>query len=181
MELTKEIINLCASILIFLGSMIALISSIGLVKFQDVFLRSHASTKSSTLSVLLTLVGVLIFFTNEQSFFSVRLLLSIVFINLTSPVGMHLVARAAYRTGAYMYRKDDVPRQSTILLSSKEFNTPEELKTRAKLREERREKLYYDFTQKMLEKRNKLIHQIIAMINKNYDLRAGLIITARRN
>lgn len=61
MELTKEIINLCASILIFLGSMIALISSIGLVKFQDVFLRSHASTKSSTLSVLLTLVGVLIF------------------------------------------------------------------------------------------------------------------------
>ena len=153
MELTKEIINLCASILIFLGSMIALISSIGLVKFQDVFLRSHASTKSSTLSVLLTLVGVLIFFTNEQSFFSVRLLLSIVFINLTSPVGMHLVARAAYRTGAYMYRKDDVPRQSTILLSSKEFNTPEELKTRAKLREERREKLYYDFTQKDVEKK----------------------------
>ena len=152
MELTKEIINLCASILIFLGSMIALISSIGLVKFQDVFL-SHASTKSSTLSVLLTLVGVLIFFTNEQSFFSVRLLLSIVFINLTSPVGMHLVARAAYRTGAYMYRKDDVPRQSTILLSSKEFNTPEELKTRAKLREERREKLYYDFTQKDVGKK----------------------------
>ena len=37
MELTKEIINLYASILIFLGSMIALISSIGLVKFQDVF------------------------------------------------------------------------------------------------------------------------------------------------
>lgn len=27
------------------------------------------------------------------------------FINLTSPVGMHLVARAAYRNGAYMYRK----------------------------------------------------------------------------
>lgn len=34
-----------------------------------------------------------------------RLLLSLVFINLTSPVGMHLVARAAYRNGAYMYRK----------------------------------------------------------------------------
>ena len=54
--------------------------------------------------VLLTLVGVLIYFTNEQSFFSVRLLLSIVFINLTSPVGMHLVARAAYRTGACIVR-----------------------------------------------------------------------------
>ena len=104
-----------------------MISAIGIVKFQDV-LRSHASTKSSTLSVLLTLIGVLIYFTTVQGFFSVRLLLSIVFINLTSAVGMHLVARAAYRTGAYMYRKDDAPRQSSILLSSKEFNTREELK-----------------------------------------------------
>ena len=56
---------------------------------------------------------------------------------------MHLVARAAYRNGAYMYRKDDVPRQSSILLSKNEFNSPEELKSRAKLREQRREKLYY--------------------------------------
>ena len=107
------------------------------------FLRSHASTKSSTLSVLLTLIGALIYFTTVQGFFSVRLLLSIVFINLTSPVGMHLVARAAYRTGAYMYRKDDAPRQSSILLSSKEFNTTDELKVVLK-REEQREKLYYD-------------------------------------
>ena len=47
---------------------------------------------------------------------------------------MHLVARAAYRTGAYMYRKDDAPRQSSILLSSKEFNTTDELKVVLKKR-----------------------------------------------
>ena len=138
----KSVTELIASILIFLGSIIAVISAIGIVKFQDV-LRSHASTKSSTLSVLLTLIGALIYFTTVQGFFSVRLLLSIVFINLTSPVGMHLVARAAYRTGAYMYRKDDAPRQSSILLSSKEFNTTDELKSRAKKRRTTR-KLYYD-------------------------------------
>ena len=102
MEITKEIVSLISAIFIFLGSIIALISAIGIVKFQDVFLRSHASTKSSTLSVLLTIIGVLIYFTVNQGFFSVRLLLSLVFINLTSPVGMHLVARAAYRNGAYM-------------------------------------------------------------------------------
>ena len=43
---------------------------------------------------------------------------------------MHLVARAAYRNGAYMYRKDEGPRQSSILLSQNEFNSPEELKSR---------------------------------------------------
>lgn len=143
MEITKEIVSLISAILIFLGSIIALISAIGIVKFQDVFLRSHASTKSSTLSVLLTIIGVLIYFTVNTGFFSIRLLLSLIFINLTSPVGMHLVARAAYRNGAYMYRKDDAPRQSSVLLSQNEFNSPEELKTRAKLREKRREKLYY--------------------------------------
>ncbi|MBB4832481.1 multicomponent Na+:H+ antiporter subunit G [Staphylococcus hominis] len=153
MELIKSVTELIASILIFLGSIIAVISAIGIVKFQDVFLRSHASTKSSTLSVLLTLIGVLIYFTTVQGFFSVRLLLSIVFINLTSAVGMHLVARAAYRTGAYMYRKDDAPRQSSILLSSKEFNTSEELKSRAKKREEQREKLYYDIKNHRAEER----------------------------
>ena len=142
MEITKEIVSLISAIFIFLGSIIALISAIGIVKFQDVFLRSNASTKSSTLSVLLTIIGVLIYFTVNQGFFSVRLLLSLVFINLTSPVGMHLVARAAYRNGAYMYRKDDVPRQSSILLSQNEFNSPEELKSGSKLREQRREKLY---------------------------------------
>ena len=78
MEIIKDIVSLIASILIFLGSIIALISAIGIVKFQDVFLRSHASTKSSTLSVLLTVVGVLIYFIVNSGFFSVRLSIIVV-------------------------------------------------------------------------------------------------------
>lgn len=37
-----------------------------------------------------------------------------------------------------MYRRKDGPRQADILLSSSEHNTFEELKQRAKVREERR-------------------------------------------
>ena len=111
MEITKEIFSLIAAVMLLLGSFIALISAIGIVKFQDVFLRSHAATKRSTL------IGVLIYFIVNTGFFSVRLLLSLVFINLTSPVGMHLVARAAYRNGAYMYRKNDAHTHASILLS----------------------------------------------------------------
>ena len=55
------------------------------------------------------------------------------FINLTSPVGMHLVARAAYRNGAYMYRKMMITHAS-ILLSSNEQNSTEALQLRAKTR-----------------------------------------------
>lgn len=105
MEITKEIFSLIAAVMLLLGSFIALISAIGIVKFQDVFLRSHVMTKSSTLSVLLTLIGVLIYFIVNTGFFSVRLLLSLVFINLTSPVGMHLVARAAIATALICIEK----------------------------------------------------------------------------
>ncbi|EHJ06717.1 Na+/H+ antiporter Mnh2 subunit G [Staphylococcus simiae] len=142
MELVKEIVSLLSAIMLFLGSIIALISAIGIIKFQDVFLRSHAATKSSTLSVLLTLIGVLIYFIMNSGFFSVRLLLSIVFINLTSPVGMHLIARAAYRNGSYMYRKDDANTHASILLSSNEQNTAKERRHRAKIREQRRQYWY---------------------------------------
>ncbi|HDY9522935.1 TPA: Na+/H+ antiporter Mnh2 subunit G [Staphylococcus argenteus] len=142
MEITKEIFSLIAAMMLLLGSIIALISAIGIVKFQDVFLRSHAATKSSTLSVLLTLIGVLIYFIVNTGFFSVRLILSLVFINLTSPVGMHLVARAAYRNRAYMYRKNDDQTHTSLLLSSNEQNSSEALKARAQKREAHRKSWY---------------------------------------
>lgn len=142
MPTISEIVNLIAAIMLFLGSIIALISAIGLIKFQDVFLRSHAATKSSTLSVLLTLVGVIVYFVSAQGYVSVRLILALVFINLTSPVGGHLISRAAYRTGAYMYRKNDNVGNANILLSANEKSGFEQLKERAQKREQLRQQRY---------------------------------------
>ncbi|AVQ36911.1 Na+/H+ antiporter subunit G [Staphylococcus kloosii] len=142
MPTISEIVNLIAAIMLFLGSIIALISAIGLIKFQDVFLRSHAATKSSTLSVLLTLVGVIVYFVSAQGYVSVRLILALVFINLTSPVGGHLISRAAYRTGAYMYRKNDNVGNANILLSANEKSSFEQLKERAQKREQLRQQRY---------------------------------------
>ena len=142
MPTISEIVNLIAAIMLFLGSIIALISAIGLIKFQDVFLRSHAATKSSTLSVLLTLVGVIVYFVSAQGYVSVRLILALVFINLTSPVGGHLISRAAYRTGAYMYRKNDNVGNANILLRANEKSSFEQLKERAQKREQLRQQRY---------------------------------------
>lgn len=52
-----------------------------------------------------------------------------------------------------MYRKDDALSRSSILLSSKEYNSTEELKNRARIREERREKIYYDVQKQMTERK----------------------------
>lgn len=81
-----------------IGSIISVISAIGIIRFPDVYTRSHAATKSSTLAVLLTLVGAFLYFFITESLVSVRLILGIVFVFLTSPVAGHLIIRAAYRS-----------------------------------------------------------------------------------
>lgn len=102
----SETVSLIAAISILLGSITALISSIGIVRFRDSFLRSHAATKSSTLSVLLCLTGVFFYFLVTKDYFSVRTLLTILFLYLTSPVAGHMIIRAAYNSGSYMFMKE---------------------------------------------------------------------------
>lgn len=86
------------ALLILMGAIMSVISVFGLIRLPDVYTRSHAATKSSTLAVLLTLLGAFIYFWATAHFISVRLLLGIVFVFLTAPVAGHLLVRAAYRS-----------------------------------------------------------------------------------
>lgn len=85
-------------ILIFIGSIMAVISAFGILRLPDVYTRSHAATKSSTLAVLLSLLGAFIFFWVDEGFISIRLLLGIIFVFITAPVAGHIITRAAYRS-----------------------------------------------------------------------------------
>ena len=93
----NQTIELGAALLILLGSIMSVISALGIIRLPDVYTRSHAATKSSTLAVLLSLSGAFVYFWVHEGFISVRLLLGIVFVFLTAPVAGHLITRAAYR------------------------------------------------------------------------------------
>ncbi|CAM3798676.1 monovalent cation/H(+) antiporter subunit G [Marinicrinis lubricantis] len=86
-------------IMIVLGAIVSLISTIGLLRFPDVYTRSHGVSKSSTLGVLLILLGSFLYFAFFEGHASAKLILGIIFVFLTAPVGGHLISRAAYRTG----------------------------------------------------------------------------------
>lgn len=94
----NEIGEFIGALLILFGSIFSVISVFGIIRLPDVYTRSHAATKSSTLSVLLTLIGVFLYFLFHDHFVSVRVLLGIVFVFLTAPVAGHLIIRAAYRS-----------------------------------------------------------------------------------
>ncbi|WP_432361803.1 Na+/H+ antiporter subunit G [Sporosarcina sp. UB5] len=93
-----EIGEFIGALLILTGGIASVISVFGLIRLPDVYTRSHAATKSSTLAVLLTLSGTFLYFLFREQFVSVRVLLGIVFVFLTAPVAGHLLVRAAYRS-----------------------------------------------------------------------------------
>ncbi|QTD39617.1 Na+/H+ antiporter subunit G [Sporosarcina sp. Te-1] len=94
----EKIGEYAGAILILTGGIASVISVFGLIRMPDVYTRSHAATKSSTLAVLLTLSGAFLYFLSTEHFISVRLLLGIIFVFLTAPVAGHLIIRAAYRS-----------------------------------------------------------------------------------
>lgn len=106
--------------LILIGSIMAVISAIGILRLPDVYTRSHAATKSSTLAVLLSLIGTFIYFWASENFISVRLLLGITFVFLTAPVSGHLITRAAYRSNVKLADSSTEDALDGILRNKKE-------------------------------------------------------------
>lgn len=92
-------------LLVLAGALISAISAFGLVRLPDVYLRSHAATKSATLGVLFILAGAFLYFSFYLDHVSAKLLLGIVFVFITSPVAGHLNGRAAYRSGVPLWDK----------------------------------------------------------------------------
>jgi len=95
----KEIIETIVVVMVIIGTLMNTLSSLGFLRLPDVYNRSHAATKSITLGILFILLGTFIHFLFVDDYFSVRLLLGIVFVFLTAPVTGHLIVRSAYRFG----------------------------------------------------------------------------------
>lgn len=83
-----------ASILLILGAGFILLSSIGMFRFPDLYIRMHATTKASTLGILLILMGICIYFPSLSVFLKSFFILIYVF--LTTPVASHMIGRAGH-------------------------------------------------------------------------------------
>jgi multicomponent K+:H+ antiporter subunit G len=89
------IIDLIGVTLILIGAGIALVGSIGLVRFPDIFTRLHGPTKATTVGVGGVLLGTILFLNGQGETDALRELLITVFLFLTAPVSAHLLAKAA--------------------------------------------------------------------------------------
>ena len=73
------------------GVIVLALSIFGVYRFNYVLNRMHAAAMGDTLGILLVLGGLIVF--SGFSFLSLKLLLTIVMLWLTSPVSSHLIGR----------------------------------------------------------------------------------------
>jgi multicomponent Na+:H+ antiporter subunit G len=91
--------NILIVLTIVVGIVFTIVTVIGVIRLPDVYTRAHAASKSATLGVLSILLGVFFHFWLKEGHFSIQLLLAIAFLFITSPIGGHLMSRAAYISG----------------------------------------------------------------------------------
>ena len=100
--------------LFIVGATLALLAGVGVLRMPDVFTRMQASTKASTLGLGCLLAGVAL--RNPELAFVVRAARIAAFMVLTTAVAAHVIARAAARSGAPIWKGtlvDERPKQST--------------------------------------------------------------------
>lgn len=96
----ESIDEVAAGALLILGAALALLGTIGLQRFPDVFARMHAATKPVTLGLACVLLGAAIL--EPDPTWRTKLLVAAALQFITAPVGAHMIGRAAYRAGTEM-------------------------------------------------------------------------------
>jgi len=92
-------------IFVVLGTFFMFIGSVGVVRLPDFFTRSHATSKSDTLGIMLIVAGLMFF--EGFSLNSLKLLIVFIFVALANPVGAHALARAAFKFGVKPWFKKE--------------------------------------------------------------------------
>ncbi|WP_184718591.1 monovalent cation/H(+) antiporter subunit G [Caulobacter sp.] len=82
-------------LLVLTGAALSLLGAVGLCTFKTFYERVHAPTLGATLGMGLIVIGSILFFTLVEGRFMPRELLIGVFLTVTTPVTLILLARAA--------------------------------------------------------------------------------------
>jgi multicomponent K+:H+ antiporter subunit G len=81
--------------LVIIGALFTLIGSLGLLRMPDFFMRLHGPSKATTIGIGSLLVASALFMSFRGDGLSLHEFMISLFIGITSPVGSHLLAKAA--------------------------------------------------------------------------------------
>lgn len=102
MDLVLDLLSWAA---ILTGGAFIVIGAVGVLRMPDFFTRQHAAGLTDTLGAGLLLLGLMI--QGGLTLVTVKLVLILLFLGLTSPTSSHALAQAALSTGVKPLLKSD--------------------------------------------------------------------------
>lgn len=97
--------KIVAILFLLAGFFFTAVAAVGVLRFPDFYTRMHASGKADTLGIALSLVGLAVY--EGFSLVSIKIMFISIFVLLANPIGTHVLARAAYRSGVKPWKKGD--------------------------------------------------------------------------
>ena len=98
-------LNTLALIFIVVGLFFMIVGAVGLIRFPDFYTRVHATGKCDTLGEGMMLLGFILY--EGMNLVSVKILLLVIFIFVTSPTAVHAILNVAYTRGVEPWKKGD--------------------------------------------------------------------------
>lgn len=93
----SSVINIISATFIITGSVVIIIGLVGVFRMPDFFTKLHAASIIDTMGTMLILVGLLLY--SGFNLISVKLLLILIFILITTPAAAHALAKSAIHGG----------------------------------------------------------------------------------
>lgn len=89
--------TILAGVLLVAGFFFLLVGAAGLLRFPDFYSRLHATGKSDTIGLILSLAGLVVY--EGYTLTSLKILAIGLFVMMGNPTATHAISRAAYRSG----------------------------------------------------------------------------------
>jgi multicomponent Na+:H+ antiporter subunit G len=93
----SNLINILSGVFIITGAIAIIVGLIGVFRMPDFFTRLHAASVIDTMGTMFILIGLMIY--SGFNLVSVKLLLIMVFILITTPAAAHALAKSALHGG----------------------------------------------------------------------------------
>jgi multicomponent Na+:H+ antiporter subunit G len=105
------ITELLVILLVATGTFFGFVAVVGIIRLPDLYTRAHATSKSDTLGIILTLGGVALVFGADLAVAKTAILGLFLFV--TNPTAAHAITRAAYDQEITPWTTDDAALQAT--------------------------------------------------------------------
>lgn len=92
------------------GSLFLVIGGIGIIRFPDFYSRIHPAGITDTMGAWLVLVGLM--FASDSWMVTIKLVMLLLFLAITSPLAGHALAKAAYMRGLKPMLGRDLEREA---------------------------------------------------------------------